>query len=186
MAIMVFCVLYPISAYLDPGYGFLDNYLSDLGVGPAAWAFNSALILAGSFLVVFALLCVYRTIGNGVWSKLGSAALAMSGAFLACVGIFTEDFDEVHTFFSFVFFITLLVTLGFISVALFKTDALGHLGTGASIFSFISGAALIPLGANPFTETIAVLIILAWGSMVTILIFMKQHYQEQGESYLRR
>ncbi|MBE0518414.1 MAG: DUF998 domain-containing protein [Thermoplasmata archaeon] len=186
LAIVTFCVLYPIAAYQDPDYRFLDNYLSDLGVGSGAWAFNSALIVTGSLLAVFAIFGVYRAIGIGIWSKLGTAALAISGAFLVCIGIFTEDFDEVHTFFSFAFFITLLITLGLLSVAMIRTKALGSIGTGASITAFVAGATLIPLGANPFTETIAVLIILAWGSSITVLIFLKDQVQGSGEPYLRR
>ncbi len=185
LAIVAFCVLYPIAAYLDPDYRFLDNYLSDLGVGPGAWAFNSALIVTGSLLAVFAIFGVYRAMGNGMWSKLGSAALAISGAFLVCIGIFTEDFDEVHTFFSFAFFITLLITLGLVSVAMFRTKALGSMGTGASITAFMAGAALIPLGANPFTETVAVLTILAWGSSITVLMNLKNPARGSDEPHLR-
>ncbi len=186
LAIITFCVLYPIAAYQDPNYRFLDDYLSDLGVGPGAWAFNSALIVTGSLLTVFAIFGVYQAIGIGIWSRLSSSALALSGAFLVCIGIFTEDFDEIHTFFSFAFFITLLITLGLMSIAMFRTKALGSIGTGVSISAFVAGAALIPLGANPFTETIAVLTILAWGSAITILMLLKNRVRGSNESHLRR
>ncbi|MGB2582121.1 MAG: DUF998 domain-containing protein, partial [Thermoplasmata archaeon] len=54
LACILFMLLYFIAMSQDPGYTFLENYLSDLGVGPGAWAFNSALMVSGAMLSLFA------------------------------------------------------------------------------------------------------------------------------------
>lgn len=172
-AIVAFAALYSYAAANDPDYKFLDNYLSDLGVGPAAWAFNSALVISGSLMSAFALLGMHRLLGGTLVSKAGSATLAVAGALLVNVGVFTEDSGDTHFGFSIAFFFVLLAALGLLAYAMYRTRALGRMGTVGCAASFLFGVSLLPMGIGPLTETLAVLAALAWGTLTAALMLLK-------------
>jgi len=75
-----------------PGYSVSQNYISDLGVGPAALIFDPSIILVG--LVVLAtswfLLRAFK-------DRLVSIVVALGGAGAIAVGVFTEDFGVIHS-----------------------------------------------------------------------------------------
>jgi len=80
------CILGIILAEtLYPGYSTAENYISDLGIGPSALIFNSAVFLLGAL----AISSVYF-IHESLKSKLFTAVLTVSGAGAMGVGIFTE------------------------------------------------------------------------------------------------
>jgi len=80
------CILGIILAEtLYPGYSTAENYISDLGIGPSALIFISAVFLLG----VLAISSVYF-IHESLKSKLFTAVLTVSGAGAMGVGIFTE------------------------------------------------------------------------------------------------
>jgi hypothetical membrane protein len=81
-------VLYSIAMASDPSYTFGKNYLSDLGVGPGAWAFDSGLIIAGLLLVPFSVTGIRRLLGDAPISKIATAFLAFDGVLLAYIGVF--------------------------------------------------------------------------------------------------
>lgn len=174
LAVVSFSVLYAVAASQDPGYAFLENYLSDLGIGPGAWAFNSALMLSGALIVVFALAGLRPLLGRSLPARAGPALLAAAGALLVNVGIFTEDYGDTHLGFSLAFFLTLLGALGVLAYALNATGALGKAGTGATATAFVFGLVLLVAGIGPFTETLAVLTALAWGGTAAALLLMKE------------
>lgn len=175
IAVVAFSMLYSYAATHDPDYVFLDSYLSDLGVGPAAWAFNSALMLAGALMFVFSLTGLYPLLGRATTSRAGSVLMALAGALLVNVGIFTEDFGDTHYGFSIAFFLALLAAIGVIAYAMYDTDALGNLGTAVSASAFTFGVVLLALGIGPFTETLAALTALAWGAVVAVLMLLRAH-----------
>ncbi|MCU0860686.1 MAG: DUF998 domain-containing protein [Thermoplasmata archaeon] len=173
LAVASFSALYAVAAAGDPGYAFLENYLSDLGVGPAAWAFNAALMLAGALIFAFAVLGVYPLLGTSLPSRAGSALLAVGGALLVNVGIFTEDYGDTHFAFSIAFFLTLLAALGMFAYAMHRTGALGLAGTAMSGSAFAFGLLLLAAGIGPFTETLAVLAAMAWGAAVSTMMLVR-------------
>ena len=164
---LVFLALYIIAASQDPEYTFMDDYLSDLGVGPGAWAFNSGVMIAGALLVLSSVLGLLPILPASPVSRTGGALLATSGVFLMNVGIFTEDAGEVHLVISYAFFLTVLASFGVLSAAMYKERSLGNLTFLATLGLFGGGLAMVLLlGANPFTETVAVMMIMAWGLVV--------------------
>lgn len=173
LAVVVFSVLYLTAVSQDPGYEFLEDYLSDLGVGPGAWAFNSALVLSGALLLLFAAIGLAPLLGSSVPSRVGSGLLGLAGVLLMNVGVFTEDYGDTHFAFSVSFFLVLLAALGVMTYALYETKALGVIGTGASVSSFVFGLLLLALGMNPFTETLAVMTILVWGGLLAALMLFR-------------
>lgn len=170
LSVVTFSILYSVAAFQDPGYEFLENYLSDLGVGPAAWAFNSALILSGMLMVAFASLGMRPLLGASLVSRAGWFLLALSGVLLVNIGIFTENSGDIHFVFSVAFFITLLVTLGILAYAFYRSRSLGRTASALCGVAFAGGLVLLAIGLNPLAETLAVLTALVWGTLISVLM----------------
>ena len=75
-----------------PGYSVSINYISDLGVGPAALVFDPSIILVGVAVLATAwfLLRAYR-------DRLVSVVVALAGVGAIAVGVFTEAFGVIHS-----------------------------------------------------------------------------------------
>jgi hypothetical membrane protein len=167
---LVFLALYAVAMAGDPDYGFFRNYLSDLGVGEAAWAFNAAVILAGGLTYPFLLLGLRPVLDHGVLAEVGVVSGLGGATFLVLVGLFTEDYVPQHYVVSVGFFISMLGALGALSWSLHFSGSLGPLGTHVTEGAFVLGIVLLPFGFNPQTETVAVLTIVAWALVVSSLL----------------
>ncbi len=174
LAAAAFLALYVVAMASDPDYAFYRNYLSDLGVGPGAWAFNCAVMVAGALMVVFALAGLGPAIHAGLarWENralraafawAGPVLLAIGGVFLVLVGVFTEDAGDIHGAVSVGFFITTYLALVTLVPVLRRSRALGVAGLFATIIAVAIGTVLLPMGFNPQTETVAVMQEVAWG-----------------------
>src|SRR5947208_2647701 len=73
------------------GYSISQNYISDLGVGPAALIFDPSIILVG-VLVLATAWFLWRAVGD----RILSIVVALGGAGAIAVGVFTEAFGVVH------------------------------------------------------------------------------------------
>src|SRR5947199_9244428 len=73
-----------------PGYSVSQNYISDLGVGPAALIFDPSIILVG-VLVLATAWFLWRAVGD----RILSIVVALGGAGAIAVGVFTLAFDVV-------------------------------------------------------------------------------------------
>src|SRR3989440_3325552 len=80
-----------VAESVSPGYSVSQNYISDLGVGPAALIFDPSIILVG-VLVLATAWFLWRSVGDGILSIV--VALGCAGAIALCV--FTEAFGVVH------------------------------------------------------------------------------------------
>lgn len=171
LAPVVFMVLYSIAAIGDPDYIFFRNYLSDLGVGPMAPFFNAAVIIAGGLTIPFALLALRPTVGGGDMATLGVVLTMAAGVFLMLVGIFPDDTGNVHFGVTIAFFVSMMLALIAFSLVLHVTHALGRGMTKLTQVLAVIMIALFIAGFNPQTETVSVLVILAWGlaAAVTLL-----------------
>jgi len=96
------CIFLAIS--LSPWFSWSANALSDLGVGEAAWVFNSGLIAGGILTMVFAagLLVAFkrRTLG-----RVGAVLLFFGAVALFGIGLFSEAAGAIHSYFSVAFFV---------------------------------------------------------------------------------
>ncbi len=169
-----FLVLYGIAVANDPYYTFFENYLSDLGVGPAAWAFNSAVILAGALTIPFAILAIRPALGKGVPSTLAVVFTVVGAIFLILVGILTEDYGDAHKFVSVGFFMSMLVALSFYSWTLRSSHAFGEPVTWLTWGVFALGVILTVMGFDPRTETVSVLSIVLWGLVVAVALLWRE------------
>ena len=171
-AAVSFVALYTIAMSLDPSYLFGKNYLSDLGVSDGAWAFNSGVVIAGTLFVPFALFGLRPALGKGALSIICVVLMAIAGLFLISIGIFTEDAGDIHGVVSYGFFLTMLVTLGLVAYALNRSKSLGSSGYLVTLVIFLFGLAMLPMGGNPLSETLAVLGILLWGFLIGIALLI--------------
>ena len=175
VGLTVFVMMYSVAMASDSSYTFFENYLSDLGVGPGAWAFNSGVIIAGALLALFAIFGLGRVMGEGCVAKSAKLLLVLCGVFLIGVGVFNENYDPYHYIFSVSYFLTFLIALIVISVSLFQTKALGRFGVAVSASASVLGASLLPMGGSPQSETIAVLAMVVWGILVSSAALLKEY-----------
>jgi hypothetical membrane protein len=89
-----------IAEALYPGYSISLNYISDLGVGPSAYVFNTTMAISG-LMTLAAAYCIYRALKF----KFFSAALAITGIGALGVGIFNESLVVPHSVFALAVFI---------------------------------------------------------------------------------
>lgn len=167
-------MMYSVAMASDSQYTFFENYLSDLGVGPGAWAFNSGVIVTGVLLAAFAVFGIGRAMGGGHLARIATLLLALCGAFLVGIGVFNEDVEPYHYIFSILYFLTFLVALMFFTASLYRTSALGRLGTIVSASASVFGVLLLPLGGSPEAETLAVLAMIVWGLLVSSAAYLKE------------
>ncbi len=169
-----FLVLYGIAMANDPYYTFFENYLSDLGVGPAAWAFNSAVIIAGALTIPFAILAIRPALGEGLPSTLAVVFTVVGAIFLILVGILTEDYGNAHYLVSVGFFMSMLVALSLYSWTLRSSHAFGEPVTWLTWGVFALGVVLTVMGFDPRTETVAVLSIVLWDLVVAVTLLWRE------------
>src|SRR5438128_10269680 len=73
------------------GYSISQNYISDLGVGPAALIFNPSIILVG-VLVLATAWFLWRAVGD----RILSIVVSLAGAGAIAVVVFTGAFGRVR------------------------------------------------------------------------------------------
>lgn len=89
-----------VSEAVYPGCNISRNWISDLGVGPAAQIFNSSVFLLGLMILASAYF-VHRCFGNRTLTSL----LVLTGVGAMGVGMFPEDSPLVHEIVSGIAFI---------------------------------------------------------------------------------
>lgn len=141
-----FAIGLTIAEAVHTDYSVSRNYISDLGVGPAAVIFNSAIIIVG-VAVVAAAWFLFRVIQDWILP----IVVAIAGIGAIGVGIFTEDFPAVHGAFSLVTFVSMGLSailaarvirppLRYVSIGLgaFSLAALGLFVSGTYFSLFVS------------------------------------------------
>jgi len=106
-AIMTLYLSIFLSILLSPWFNWLNNALSDLGhvgVSNAAYIFNSGLLLAGFFVIL------YSAISLKAEAPLTSYFLAFSGFSLQLVGTLNETYGGLHFAVSVLLFMSLLAS----------------------------------------------------------------------------
>lgn len=88
-----------VAEALYPSYSTSKNYISDLGVGPSAFVFNSSMTILG-VLGLCGTYFIQKTFNFKPFTVV--AVMASIGAL--GVGLFTEDAGFIHGFFSFIVF----------------------------------------------------------------------------------
>jgi hypothetical membrane protein len=183
--IVVFCAFTLASIVLFPGpFSPVENWLSDLGntkMNPQGnWFFNIGCILTGLLLYPFFKgLDAWKSVNNGRLLSAGRLSGAVSALSLVMIGIFCEDYDFYHLFWSGAFFISLLFTMAALTLSMFGNGRfirpIGYYGViviaidvvfiAIKVLSLMQGSTL-PM--NELFEWFTVFTGLAWAGLVVI------------------
>jgi len=98
IGITQFLILLQISEYLYPGYSVSNNYISDLGIGPSAYLFNTSIMILG-ILGMIAGVLLYK------WNKIFSILIFISSIGAFGVGLFPENIGILHLISSLITFL---------------------------------------------------------------------------------
>src|SRR5213080_5127892 len=144
-----------------PGYSVSINYISDLGVAPAALLFDPSIILVGVVVLATAWF-LWRAVGD----RILSIVVALGGAGAIAVGVFTEAFGVVHEIVSLWTFI--FIGLSAIFAARIVRPPFRYLSLVLGVLSLVALGLFIAnadLGLGPGgMERMIVWPILVWGT----------------------
>jgi hypothetical membrane protein len=165
---------------LSPWYEFGGNYLSDLGIGEGAFAFNIGVMSAGLITIPFAW-SLWSTLRDHILGKLGSLVCALAGIFLFLVGVFPEDQVPIHYIVSVSFFVSLGVALIILIIPMIRSLVFRRVAAPLTVLIIVMSIVLaIPLGTGPLMETIAVLEALVWVFVASVQMILYAR-SEQAE-----
>jgi hypothetical membrane protein len=99
-------IMIAASTILEKSFSWNRNALSDIGVSPLAWLFNSSLVVGGLLNLLFAF-GLRSYLSKTRWLKVGVFLIIVSSISLALIGVFTEDCLIIHA----------LVALGYLLLA---------------------------------------------------------------------
>jgi len=135
-----------IAIMLAPGFDWLINALSDLGnytnffLSPyklvSAIIFNSGLIVTGILMISYTIWFLKWT--KDVPTKFGLIPLVISLVFLIAIGIFSENFGELHYWVSVGFFLTFPFSMWFIGIGWLRFPNLRWFSAVSIILPFLS------------------------------------------------
>jgi hypothetical membrane protein len=150
-----------VAEALYPDYSISANYISDLGVGASSMIFNSSVFLLG-LLILIGAYYLHRALNF----RLLTLLLVLTAIGAMGVGVFTEDYGQMHTLVSLIAFLF----GGLSSVASFRllkkplsfiAVVLGFISLGALVL--FAGAIDLGLGVGGMERMIAYPILL-WGA----------------------
>lgn len=173
-AVVCFLIGYGTAWAMSPDYEFGGNFLSDLGVMEGSLAFNAGVMSAGLIILPFTW-GIWTGLREHIVGKLGSITCAVAGVFLFLVGLFPEHAEPagIHYAVSVGFFASVCVTLILLIWPLLHTPPFRSVSAPVSIVILVLSIILIiPYGASPLMETIAVLEILVWGLVFSIQMIL--------------
>lgn len=170
LAPIIFLIFYLTAWSLSPWYDFGGDYLSDLGVGEGAWAYNTGVVIAGLLAAPFAI-AIWKILPSSWLAKLGSIFCAAAGISLMGVGIVTEH-QEGHLEISIAFFFLALLFGSFLALPLIRFPKTSFVGYLVTLTLIVTVVAVAILGFNPLSETIAVIEILIWVLIVSFQILL--------------
>jgi len=99
LAIFQFFMFFRVAESIYPGYSVSNNYISDLGVGPAANVFNTSIVVLGLAVMAAAYLAL-----PAFRSRVLSVLVGLAGFGATGVGVFPENVPVLHTVMSFITF----------------------------------------------------------------------------------
>lgn len=169
LAPIIWFVFYLIAWSQSPWYEFGGHYLSDLGVGEGAWAFNTGAVIAGYLAIPFSI-GLWVTLRPGWLPLIGSAVGIVTGILLMCIGIFTEDYGSLHfvisgLFFTFAAFFQIIMAWPLIQNPKTKT-----VGWAVTIMMFVTVLFVGTIPPMTLLETVAVFELLVWTLIVAGLM----------------
>lgn len=164
---LLFSIMWMVAVVTDGNWVFGEETLSELGGDrPGAIFFNTGVIAEGLMALIFAYSLLQR--GNSKLWKAGTGLFILASLFLIGIGVFPINTGDPHTFFSYAFFGTVLLALSLIALPVGRL-----LGRSASILTIALigvSLALLVMTSIPLTEAVAVICLLIWSGVVSLMI----------------
>jgi hypothetical membrane protein len=142
--IALVCIM--VAILLSPGFNWFVNALSDLGhytrtdLGPyrliSAIIFNSGLIITGLLMLYYTIWILRGT--KDIFTKIGIIPLLLSLCFLISIGIFSENFGNLHYYVSVGFFFTFPFSMWLIGIGWLRFPRLRWFSIISLLLPFIS------------------------------------------------
>ncbi len=180
-----------IAILLSPGFDWFGNALSDLGhytrtdLGPykliGAIVFNGGLIVTGILMLLYTIWFLKWT--KDIPTKIGVIPLVISLTFLIGIGIFSENFGELHYWVSVGFFLTFPFSMWFIGIGWLRFSKLRLFSILSLVLPFLSVYMWtdVMIG-TPIWENVAIPeIVTALSAIVWLWIINLMQYQGRLE-----
>jgi hypothetical membrane protein len=182
--IALVCIM--VAILLSPGFDWFVNALSDLGhytridLGPykllGAIVFNSGLIITGLLMLYYATWFIRKT--TDMITKVGVIPLIISLLFLISIGIFSENFGELHYWVSVGFFLTFPFSMWLIGIGWLRFHSLRWFCILSLIIPFISVFMWMDyLNGTSIWQQAVPEIVTAFSAIIWLWIINLLHYQ---------
>lgn len=179
-----------IAILLSPGFDWFIHALSDLGhytrtdLGPykllGAIVFNSGLIVTGILMLLFTIWFLRWT--KDIPTKIGIIPLVISLVFLIGIGIFSENFGDIHYWVSVGFFLTFPFSMWFIGIGWLRFSHLRLFSIVSIILPFISVFMWVDyMNGTSIWQQAVPEIVTALSAIVWLWIINMMQYQGQLE-----
>ena len=146
LAPLIALIAITVAILISPGFTWPGNALSDLGhytrtdLGPykllGAIIFNSGLILTGLMMLYFTIWFARQCTDTP--TRFGIFPLIISLLFLISIGIFSENFGEIHFYVSIGFFLTFPFSMWILGIAWFRFSRLRLFSVVSLLLPFLS------------------------------------------------
>ena len=135
-----------VAIILAPSFDWVTNALSDLGhytrpdLGgdplPRAIVFNAGLVITGILFLIFTIWFIQQV--DDLYTKLGMVPFISASIFLIAIGVFSENFGNIHFYVSVGFFASFPFSMWIIGFAWFRYESLRLFSIISIIIPFIS------------------------------------------------
>jgi hypothetical membrane protein len=167
-----------IAASKDPDFVFFEEWVSELGDGPAQFVFNTGLILGGIFGVVFSFLGLGPVLKRSLSRDIAAIMMGITCVFAVFVGIYPVTYHDEHTIASLGAFISVGIALLFVSYSLGLDNPLGKVVTELTRSVFVLYLILFLFAPNPMGETLSMILLGVWIVVFTVTALRRQMTDE--------
>ncbi len=149
---LTFSILWVAAIIVDGNWLFGLETLSELGGDrPGRWFFNGGVVVMGALALPFGA-ALYHKLCVCSLGKISSLMFMLAAVFLIGVGLFPIDTGAPHTFFSWAFFSTAIISLTFMLPPFHQVVCLSHVSLVATAGVVLTGYVTIILVATDLME----------------------------------
>nr|MDO8083049.1 DUF998 domain-containing protein [Candidatus Freyarchaeota archaeon] len=157
------------------GYSIFQEFISDLGVGPSSFLFNTGMIISGALAIpVFPMLL--RPLGSTQTAKIGVVMGIIAGIGLIGVGAFPETTGFYHVLFAVIFFFSIFIAIGVLSYANNSAKFFSKYVQWLGYISFLGGliCSILVSIFGPPPEWVLIFLVLIWALPLGIDMLAKR------------
>jgi hypothetical membrane protein len=168
---LLFALFWMAAVQADGSWLFGENTLSELArtTGGGRDLFNAGVIVAALLWIPFALALI-RCLPKEPFSRAGGMLFLLSAFALLAIGLFPIDTGAPHTVASWTFFAASMISLLLMIGPIGRSEVFGRIGIVPTIIAPLLSLGLLVLTSIPFAEAVAVVSLIAWASVISMLM----------------